>query len=88
VDDVTDGDGFMIEDANGVKHALLTSMFITKPGGVAYETLANGPNATFEAVGQRERSADGVDHFAPGYCTFVYRLPATEPAIPRSRNGS
>jgi uncharacterized protein len=75
VDDVTDGDGFVIRDAKGVKHALLTSMFITKSSGVAYETLALEPDVTYEAVGQRERSSDGVDHFAPGYCTFVWRLP-------------
>jgi len=75
LDEVTDGDGFVIRDARGVKYALLTSMFITKASGVTFETLAGEKDALFEARGQREVSGDGTSHFAPGFCTLVYRLP-------------
>jgi uncharacterized protein len=74
-DEVTDGDGFVIRDARGVKYALLTSMFITKASGVTFETLAGEADSVFEARGQREVSGDGTAHFAPGFCTFVYRMP-------------
>jgi hypothetical protein len=58
-------------------------MFINKSSGVRLETLALDKSATFEARGQRETSGDGSTHFAPGACTFLYRLPT-----PSSRTGS
>jgi uncharacterized protein len=74
-DEVTDGDGYVLEDASGAKHVLLALMFIDKASGVALETLAGEPGARFEARGEREASSDGTAHFAPSACTFVYRLP-------------
>jgi uncharacterized protein len=75
VDEVAGGDGFMLQDKAGVKHALLLLMFIDKADGVALETLAHGLPATYEARGEREVPGDGSAHFAPGACTFLYRLP-------------
>ncbi|MEO8019622.1 MAG: hypothetical protein ABI769_17565 [Pseudomonadota bacterium] len=76
VDDVAAGDGFVLQDKTGVKHALLLLMFIDKADGVAIESLAHqpGPPPTYEAHGEREISAGGM-HFAPSACTFLYRLP-------------
>ena len=75
VDDVADGDGFVIQDVKGAKSVLLASMFIDKSNGVALESLSHGMPQTYEARGVREVSADGSAHFAPGACRFIYRLP-------------
>jgi uncharacterized protein len=75
IDDVAGGDGYVLQDARGAKHVLLSLMFINKSSGVRLETLALDKTATFEARGQRETSSDGTTHFAPGACTFLYRLP-------------
>jgi uncharacterized protein len=88
VDDVAGGDGYVLQDAQGVKHVLLSLMFINKSSGVRLETLALDKSATFEARGQRETSSDGTAHFAPGACTFLYRLPESGLPTPSSRTGS
>jgi uncharacterized protein len=76
VDDVADGDGFVIQDKAGVKHVLLPLMFIDKADGVMLESVAHEPasHATFEARGERELPGDGGSNFAPSACTFLYRL--------------
>ena len=73
VDDIAGGDGFVIEDAAGQKHPLLLLMFMEKASSVALESLIGTPGV-YEARGRAEKSADGSVHFAPGACTFVYRL--------------
>lgn len=88
VDDVAGGDGYVLEDSRGAKHVLLPLMFINKSSGVRLETLALDKSATFEARGQRETSSDGTVHFAPGACTFLYRLPEKGLPTPSSRSGS
>jgi uncharacterized protein len=74
VDDMANGDGFVLEDKSGVKHVLLLLMFIDKADGVMLEALEHAPPATYEARGEREIAADAAN-FAPSACTFVYRLP-------------
>jgi uncharacterized protein len=74
VDDVADGDGFVLQDAAGVKHALLLLMFIDKADGVMLEAIARDSNSKFEARGEREINGDKVANFAPSACTFLYRL--------------
>jgi uncharacterized protein len=75
IDDVTEGDGFVIQDAKGKKFVLLSSMFIDEQNGVRLQSLARGEPARYEVRGERETSDDGSSHFAPGACSFVYRLP-------------
>jgi uncharacterized protein len=74
VDDIAGGDGFVIQDKAGRKHLLLALMFIDKPSSVALESLIGSP-AVYEARGRAEASSDSSVHFAPGACTFIYRLP-------------
>jgi uncharacterized protein len=74
VDDVANGDGFVIQDKAGVKHVLLLLMFIDKADGVMLEGISHDLPATFEARGERE-IAGGDANFAPSACTFLYRLP-------------
>lgn len=76
LDETANGDGFLIQDAQGAKHPLLLLMFINKSSGVRLETLAHEPGATFEATGFQEKAADGTGHFAPGACITIHRLPA------------
>jgi uncharacterized protein len=75
VDDVAQGDGFVVQDAKGVKFVMLSSMFIDESNGVALESLARGEPRKYEVRGAREKSDGGSVHFAPGACTFVFRLP-------------
>lgn len=73
--EVTDGDGYVLEDEAGAKYVLLALMFIDAASGVALETLAGEESARFEARGEREPSSDGVAHFAHSACKYLYRLP-------------
>jgi uncharacterized protein len=73
IDDVANGDGFVIQDKAGLKHVLLLLMFIDKADGVMLESIAREP-ATFEARGEHEVADTGAN-FAPSACTFLYRIP-------------
>jgi uncharacterized protein len=75
VDEVANGDGFVLLDDAGNKQVLLQLMFINKSSGVALETLAGDAAARYEARGVAEQSADGTRHFSPGACVSIYRLP-------------
>ena len=75
LDEVSGGDGYVIQDPAGGKHLLLTLMFITDSSAVTLETLAKDSAARYEASGFLEVASDGSKHFAPGACTFIYRLP-------------
>jgi hypothetical protein len=75
LDEVAGGDGYVIQDAAGNRHLLLALMFITDASAVALETLAKNATARYEARGLLEVSGEGSKHFAPGACTFIYRLP-------------
>jgi hypothetical protein len=73
VDDIATGDGIAIQDAAGRKHPVLLLMFMEKSSSVALESLIGSPGV-YEARGSTEKSADGSTHFAPGACTFIYRV--------------
>jgi uncharacterized protein len=75
VDDVAEGDGFVIQDDKSRKFVLLSSMFIDEQNGIRLESLARGEPFKYEARGARETSDDGSTHFAPGACTYLFRLP-------------
>lgn len=75
VDDVVEGDGFVVRDAKNRKFVLLAAMFIDEPNGTRLQSLARGAPDRYEVRGERETSDDGSAHFAPGACTYVFRLP-------------
>jgi uncharacterized protein len=75
IDEVTEGDGFVIQDATGKKFVLLPTMFIDEQNGIRLQSLAHGGPSRYEVRGERETSDDGSTHFAPGACTYVFRLP-------------
>jgi uncharacterized protein len=72
VDDVVQGDGFVIQDDKGAKFVVLASMFIDKANGVALESLSHGEPMLFEVRGAKETTGDGRAHFSQGACRFVY----------------
>lgn len=75
LDEVTDGDGFVIRAADGARHMLVGLMFLESPTAEQLAILARTPGTVYEARGRRETmDGDGSD-FSPGNCTFVYRLP-------------
>ena len=73
VNEITNGDGFVLRTAGGNKHLLLPVMFLDAPSDSELAALARAPNATYEVRGQSETTKEGYGHFAPGKCTFVYR---------------
>jgi uncharacterized protein len=75
VDDVAEGDGYVIQDAKARKFVLLSSMFIDDQNGIRLQSLARGEPLQYEVRGEREATDEGGAHFAPGACTWVYRLP-------------
>jgi uncharacterized protein len=75
IDDVAGGDGYVIQDAKNKKFVLLSSMFIDESNAIRLESLARGESFKYEVRGERETSEDGSAHFAPGACTWIYRLP-------------
>jgi len=75
LDDADGGNGFMIQDAKGVKFVLLPAMFIDKPNYNGLESLTQGLPATYEARGERESQPDGSSNFAPSARRLIYRLP-------------
>ena len=75
LDDTDGGNGFVIQDAKGIKFILLSAMFIDKPSYNGLESLTQGEPHTYEARGERESQPDGSANFAPSACRFVYRLP-------------
>jgi uncharacterized protein len=74
VDEVADGDGFVLRVDSGKKHVLLPLMFMNEASSTMLQSLAREPGSRYEARGRRESSDDAV-HFAPGACTLIYRLP-------------
>jgi len=75
LNDMDGGNGFMIQDAKGVRFILLPAMFIDKPNYMRFESLAQEAPHTYEARGERESQPDGSSNFAPSACRLIYRLP-------------
>lgn len=68
-----DGDGYLIDAANGDKHLVVMSMFIDDATAML-DTLAKDSGATYRVRGQRARDGE-QRNFDPGSCRYVYRMP-------------
>ena len=75
VNDVAQGDGYVMRTREGRKHVLLLAMFFDGPSVDRLAVLAQRGNETFEARGFAEGEPGATPHFAPARCTFVYRVP-------------
>lgn len=72
-DEVADGDGFVMQVANGARHVLYPLMLLESPSTEHLAILAATDGATYEARGRRQVTEDGSRDFAQGSCTYVYR---------------
>ncbi len=74
IDDNENGDGFVLQTKAGKKHVVQSSMFLESPTTERLTALVRTPDAQYEVRGQSETGSDGVPHFAPGQCTFIYAI--------------
>ena len=74
VDDLTQGDGFLLRGAKGTT---LFAMLMFLEGDTAQQlsVLAKVPNAVYLARGYAATNASGKIHYEPSRCVFLYRLP-------------
>jgi uncharacterized protein len=74
VNDVVQGDGFVVQAGDGRKHVLLPSMFVDGANLDRLTSLAKDPAAQFEVRGYGETDSRGIPHFAASRCSFIYRI--------------
>ena len=74
VNDLAQGDGFVVQAGDGRKHVLLPSMFAGGANLDRLEGLAKEAPADVEVRGYAETDSSGIPHFAASRCSFVYRM--------------
>ena len=74
VDEVTTGDGYVLQTSAGAKHLIVMQMFLEQPTQDALAALARTPNARYEVRGRADVEESGVKSFSPAQCTLVYRI--------------
>ena len=75
LNDLVQGDGFVVQAGDGRKHVLLPSMLVSGANAERLEMLAKDAAARFEVRGHGEADSSGIAHFAASRCSFLYRLP-------------
>lgn len=75
VNDVENGDGYVVQSDDGAKHVIALLMFLDEQTRQALDPLAQATDSRFEVHGRTETTAASVKSFAPSQCTFIYRLP-------------
>ena len=75
VNDIVDGDGFVMQRADGVKVPLVLLMFLEGNTQPQLESIAKQKGLTIRARGSA--ASDGRrTYFEPSRCTFIHRMPA------------
>jgi hypothetical protein len=75
VNEVVQGDGFVLRTAEGAAHILLLTMFLDSPSDAYLDVLAKEANTTVLARGYEARNSAGRAYYEPSRCVFLYRLP-------------
>ena len=75
VNEIVQGDGFVLRTAEGTPHILMLAMLLEGPSDTQLEVLAKDTNATFIARGHAANGSGGTTYFEPSRCVFLYRLP-------------
>jgi uncharacterized protein len=75
VNEVVQGDGFVLRTAEGAVHILMLAMLLEGPTDGVLDTLAKEPNATVLARGHAATGERGNVYYEPSRCVFLYRLP-------------
>jgi uncharacterized protein len=74
VNEIVQGDGFVLRTADGTGHILMTAMLMEGPADGILVELAKEPKATFLARGHASNDRGNIN-FEPSRCIFLYRLP-------------
>jgi hypothetical protein len=74
VDEVSGGDGFMLQTRDRGKVPLVLLMFLEGSTPALLSALAKEKNATFRARGYAAMDGSRT-YFEPSRCTFIYRMP-------------
>jgi uncharacterized protein len=75
VNEIAQGDGFVLRTAEGTPHILMLAMLLEGPGDTQLELLARETNATFIARGHAAKGSGASTYFEPSRCIFLHRLP-------------
>lgn len=76
VDEVTDGDGFVVQDFDGRKHLLVPLMFLDGPTADSLTALSRNADTSYEVRGHAAAAdSTGRTHFESSRCIFIHRLP-------------
>lgn len=75
VDDVAQGDGFLLRTPEGATHVLLMLMFIDGASADRLPLLAREANATYLARGHAAPGSGARADYEPSRCVYLYRMP-------------
>lgn len=73
VNEVSAGDGYVLQSDGGEKHTIVSLMFLDQPTSDSLAQLAQVAGARYELRGRTDVAARGAKAFAASQCTFVYR---------------
>lgn len=73
VNEVTHGDGYVLQSDGGARHVIVSLMFLEPPTSEALDQLAKSAEARYEVRGRTEAAASAPKAFAASHCTYVYR---------------
>ena len=76
LNEVSQGEGFVVKTSGGLSHGVLGLMFLEDPAQAALDALSKLPGALYEVRGETEQLAPGTaaPAFAPSRCIAIYRL--------------
>ncbi len=74
VNDITQGDGYVLLSSSGSKYLLMSSMLLEHPSDDALNGFAREAMAVYEVHGQTHASGQHANAFDQGQCSFVYRI--------------
>jgi len=75
IDELAQGDGFVLRTAQGASHPLVLLMFVDGATSERLTLFARESDATFLARGHAATDSGGRTYYEPSRCVFLYRLP-------------
>lgn len=73
VNDISTGDGYILQSNTGEKILIVPLMFLEQPTSDALESLARLPNSAYMIRGHTDSKGTAAKAFASSQCAFVYR---------------
>jgi len=74
LNDLSHGDGYVLQASTGVKYLLMSAMLLESPTAEALNDLSHASKAVYEVHGQTHASGQNSHSFDEGKCSYVYRL--------------